>query len=65
LGAHGGQLIPKDSQAGKEYAAFMKKLFEKYNYLTQVKVRNGIYMMEFWIAPNPSGGSFQGPPDRV
>ena len=42
LGAHGGQLIPKNSQAGQEYAAFMEKLYKKYEYMTPVKVRNGI-----------------------
>jgi hypothetical protein len=65
LGAHGGQLIPRNSQAGKEYAAFMEKLHKKYNCMTPVKVRNGIYLMDFWIAPGTSEGSFHGPPERV
>ena len=65
LGAHGGQLIPRNSQAGKEYAAFMEKLHKKHNCMTPVKVRNGIYLMDFWIAPGTSEGSFHGPPERV
>ena len=64
LGAKGGQLIPKNSQAGKEYEEFMKKLYKKHSYLTPVTVRNGIYMMDFWIAPG-SSESFPGHPDRV
>ena len=65
LGAHGGQLIPRNSQAGKEYAAFMEKLHKKHNCMTPVKVRNGIYLMDFWIAPGTSEGSFHGAPERV
>ena len=51
LGAHGGPLIPKDSPAGKEYAAFMDKLHKSCQYMTPVKIRNGIYLMDFWITP--------------
>ena len=43
LGKKGGCPIRGDSQAGKEFEAFMRKLEEKhYGALTPVKVENGI-----------------------
>ena len=67
LGARGGLLIPKDSKAGKEYSAFMDKLYKKHEGMTPVRMHNGIYLMDFWIAPRSKEGSdsFGGPPNRV
>ena len=67
LGAHGGLLIPKDSKAGKEYSAFVGKLYKKDGGMTPVRMHNGIYLMDFWIAPGSKEGSDScgGPPNRV
>ncbi|CAK9030739.1 Putative mitochondrial protein [Durusdinium trenchii] len=66
LRARGGLLIPKDSKAGKEYSAFMEKLYKKHGRMTPVRMHNGIYLMDFWIAPRSKEGSdsFGGPPNR-
>ena len=67
LRARGGLLIPKDSKAGKEYSAFMEKLYKKHGRMTPVRMHNGIYLMDFWIAPGSKEGSDScgGPPNRV
>ena len=50
LGPNGGALIPKGTEASREYDKFMKKLTQKYSKeMTPVKVRKGIYLVDCWV----------------
>ena len=50
LGPNGGALIPKGTEASREYDKFMKKLTQKYSKeMSPVKVRKGIYLVDCWV----------------
>ena len=50
LGPNGGALIPKGTEASREYDKFMKRLTQKYSKeMTPVKVRKGIYLVDCWV----------------
>ena len=50
LGPNGGALIPKGTEASREYDKFMKKLTQRYSKeMTPVKVRKGIYLVDCWV----------------